>query len=626
MPKKRPRHIAKSARVTVSPPPASPEPPTQPGLPRTVSRIAGSRLTPVVLLAVFLALGIHAALANSATCDELGAHMPSGYLYWKTGVFGGGIDNPPFGQLLVASLVKLAGLDYAPFSEQHLFLFRLPILLLGLLGGIVLFSLARLLFDRMVAIIALFFYALSPNIIAHASLANLDYPIAFFVLLTIYSALAFVRHPRALTFLGLCASLGLALVTKIQAVLLLPLLLAIFLAHARELQAHPKAGWKTAALAVLAFLIIPLVLINLVYLHPPLLRGNGLLPSEFVSAVEMKILHAEEGHFAYLMGKYSEQGWWYYFPLAILFKTPIAVLILLLPALFRRPSRGTLFFLLLPAAAFLAAAMRSHVDIGIRHVLMIYPLLDILAAAGAMRLLVVKLRAPRLALAGPFAAAALLASMALSAALIAPHQLSYFNFAAGGPDNGHKLLVDSNLDWGQNDKFLGRYVRRLSGPVKIDPDAFVPASGRIIVNVNALYGVLMGGPEAYKWLRPYRPVRKIAHTWFEYDIPAADLPALQAAAGPKPQVPEPVEPERLEATRQKYAADPDPSPHLQLAILCINSYDYRAALAEIRSVLSRDPSNKQAFALGGELIVRFKLGGLVFKEGDDYLKFAESNS
>jgi hypothetical protein len=605
-----------------------PGPSVPPSLPVLAAfrRVAEAKATPVALLLVFLALGLTAVLANSGTCDELGAHMPSGYLYWKTGTFGGGVDNPPFGQLLIASFVKLAGLDYALFSEQHLVLFRLPVLLLGILGGIVLFALARLLFDRMTAAIALFLYVLSPNILAHSSLASLDYPLAFFVLLTLYAALVFVRKPRLLPFLGLCVSLGLALATKIQSVLLLPLLAVIFAAHARELRAHPKASVKTVLAALLLFLLIPALLIDLVYLQAPLVQGHGILPAEFVSALQQKILHAEEGHFAYLMGKYSEQGWWYYFPLAILFKTPLAVLLLLLPAVFGKPGRDPFVVLLLPAAVFLAAAMRSHVNIGLRHILMIYPLLDILAAAGAVRLLEAKPRPPRLAPAGPVLAIALLASMVLSAALIPPHQLSYFNLLAGGPADGHKILIDSNYDWGQNDGFLERRVRSLDGPYQIDPDAFVPTTGRIFVNANALYGVLIGGPDAYKWLKSTRPVRQIAYTWFEYEIPAADLGRLQAEAGPKPSVPEPVPPEQLAAARARYASDPDPSPHIQLAIAAINSYDYRSAFAEIRSVLSRDPSNKQAFALGGELVVRFKLGGLIFREGDDYLKFARSNS
>jgi hypothetical protein len=605
--------------------PAAPMPAPEPRFLAAFRRVAEAKTTPIILLLVFLASCLSIAVTGSGTCDELGAHIPSGYLYWKTGRFGGGIDNPPLGQLLVASIVKLSGLHYALFSEQHLFLFRLPVILLGLLGGVVLFRMARLLFGRPTAVVALFLYALSPNILAHASLASLDYPLAFFVLLAVYSALVFIRKPGALRFAGLCASLGLALTIKVQAVLLLPLLAVAFAAYAGPLRAHPKASLRTACAALLLILVIPALLINLVYLHPPLIKGNGLLPGEFVSALEQKILHAEQGHFAYLMGKYSEQGWWYYFPLALLFKTPLAVLILLVPALTRKPDRKTFVFLILPAAIFLAAAMRSRVNIGLRHVLIIYPFLDILAAVGAWRLAAWKPRAKRFALAGPVFAAALLASMGASAVLVVPHQLSYFNLLAGGSRNGHTFLIDSNFDWGQNDRFLDRYVRGLSGPVKIDPDAFLPATGRILVNANAYYGVLIGGPEAYKWLKTYRPVRQVAYTWFEFDVPEADKAKLEAAAPPPPPRPEQAEPEKLAAARIKYAADPDPAPHLQLAVLSINGYDYRSALDEIRSVLARDPTNRDALALGGELIVRFKLGGLVFKDGDDYLKFAKSN-
>jgi hypothetical protein len=35
-----------------------------------------------------------------------------------------------------------------------------------------------------------------------------------------------------------------------------------------------------------------------------------------------------------------------------------------------------------------------------------------------------------------------------------PHYLSYFNLLAGGPANGYEVLVDSNIDWGQDLKRL----------------------------------------------------------------------------------------------------------------------------------------------------------------------------
>jgi hypothetical protein len=41
-----------------------------------------------------------------------------------------------------------------------------------------------------------------------------------------------------------------------------------------------------------------------------------------------------------------------------------------------------------------------------------------------------------------------------SALVIYPHQLCYFNEFSGGPRNGHRHLVHSNLDWGQDLLFL----------------------------------------------------------------------------------------------------------------------------------------------------------------------------
>jgi hypothetical protein len=42
--------------------------------------------------------------------------------------------------------------------------------------------------------------------------------------------------------------------------------------------------------------------------------------------------------------------------------------------------------------------------------------------------------------------------------LIHPDYLSYFNILAGGPRNGHKWLIDSNLDWGQDLPALREYM------------------------------------------------------------------------------------------------------------------------------------------------------------------------
>ena len=88
-----------------------------------------------VLLAIFLANALNGAIRNSGVCDELGAHMVSGYFYWTSGTFSFG--SFALGHLLIGLPVKLLGLSYDVFTEQHLLLFRLPVLVMGLLLGVI---------------------------------------------------------------------------------------------------------------------------------------------------------------------------------------------------------------------------------------------------------------------------------------------------------------------------------------------------------------------------------------------------------------------------------------------------------------------------------------------------------
>ena len=77
-------------------------------------------------------------------------------------------------------------------------------------------------------------------------------------------------------------------------------------------------------------------------------------------------------------------------------------------------------------------------------------------------------------------------------------------------ESRHHYLIDSNYDWGQNDHFLRRYVEASDASYQINPDPTRPVAGHILVNANALYGVLNGGPDAYRWLSGFEPVRQIA--------------------------------------------------------------------------------------------------------------------
>jgi hypothetical protein len=159
----------------------------------------------------------------------------------------------------------------------------------------------------------------------------------------------------------------------------------------------------------------------------------------------------------FLAGNYSVEGWWYFFPLAFLIKTPISVILLLLTGVVLCAVRWRHFlnhnvYVLFPLAAFLGAAMMMNLNIGVRHILPIQPFV-LLLAGNAIAELYASQRKPFRVLLGTLCFLAV-----LEFALVCPHYLAFFNQFAGGPRNGHKYLVDSNLDWGQDLKGLKSWM------------------------------------------------------------------------------------------------------------------------------------------------------------------------
>ncbi len=188
-----------------------------------------------------------------------------------------------------------------------------------------------------------------------------------------------------------------------------------------------------------------------------LMAHVGLLPDSYLLGLA-QTLAATSGRCAYLCGSYGSAGWWVYFPVAILIKTPVPVLLLIFLgtiALARRKIaiRHPLLLvgLITFAATYLLYVMSGSFDIGHRHVLPIYPTLFVLAGAAVGWL---TRRAGRIAIS--------LALLWLVGAnfWIHPHYLPYFNELVGGPARGHRYLADSNIDWGQDLLRLADYVRQ----------------------------------------------------------------------------------------------------------------------------------------------------------------------
>ncbi len=203
-------------------------------------------------------------------------------------------------------------------------------------------------------------------------------------------------------------------------------------------------------------------------------RESGLLPEAYLFGVA-HILKGSEVRHGFLMGDYTYDGWWGFFPLALLFKTPVALILLAVACaisiyaylkrtgrqLWLKPELAEKVTLTVPLIVLMGiyalVAGSSAFNIGLRYLMPV-----IVCGVVAMGALAFWWRKSRW---GRYTISTLLGLFALESALAFPHYLSFFNRAVGGPENGYRLLVDSSLDWGQDLGALAEWLaEHNSGP------------------------------------------------------------------------------------------------------------------------------------------------------------------
>jgi hypothetical protein len=461
------------------------------------------------LIAVHFGLALSSARIKGPTADEY-SYIASSYFYVNHWDFRLDRTHPPLLRLLIG--LPLQGMDIDipetdpdtwdsaesyrlayPIgwemllrggNDGHAILLaaRLPILLLscGLAG--LLFLWAKSLYGSRGGFITLLFYCFSPTMLAHARLATMDAGLCFFFMLALFLLYRYRQAPSFSRLVLAGIGLGLALTAKVTALILLPVAV---MAVVWKKRSHRNIAGKDIVIHGLknSMVLLGIVFITLlaVYGYPlrPFYYGDT-LANVFLKSLHTGISQANVAgmphlhHAFYLMGHYSTQGWPYYFLVAFLVKTPLAVLLGLLLALGFRQIRwlGTNDGLLLASGSLLLlASMFNHVNIGIRHILPLYPVLFLYL--GRLALLKPKgLQAVVVVLLGWFV---------LASAYIHPDYLAYFNEAAGGPRNGHTYLDDSNLDWGQD-------LPRLNDVQRHDPHEPLYIATNWMTN-PAIYGI-----------------------------------------------------------------------------------------------------------------------------------------
>lgn len=433
----------------------------------------------VLLLALFAALAFTSALRKSITWDETVALGVGNYLLesrrWDIPAAS---THPPLAYYLSGLPLVffdledscyekgetsdvLAGVrrgrclfrESSPSGDRLLNWARLSAIALGLLLGCFVYLWAGELFGSAGALLSLFLYCLSPNILAHTRLITPDMALVTFGFITAYFFWRSANH-NSLRDAVLCGvALGLTLLTKFSGLVWIPVLtvLSIFaiLFDVKKPFTPAAIGFRKGPAVNLGIIFASALLV--------LATGYGFHPSPYWDGIMAQQMIIGNSWPAYLNGSVSQGGWWYYYFEAFVLKVPLPFMVLLVASLAawrKYSSTGwfSLLCLLMPAAVIFAVfSSMTRINIGLRYVLPAFPFLLILpgSLAGIGR---------RTGLRAAWLAVPFLLWYVLESAAIYPHYLAYFNQIAGGPGKGRHYLLDSNLDWGQDLKGLGNYM------------------------------------------------------------------------------------------------------------------------------------------------------------------------
>ena len=416
----------------------------------------------------------------ATTADEPG-HIASAVEYTARHTYKLDPQHPPLARLMIGLPLVLDGvrpqgnanwqhegwavITYRNQAERTLFLARLGNLPFFVLAGLVVFLWARRYFGPVAALFGTLLFTLTPPVLAHAGLATTDSAITACLGMAFLAAVEWARQPdlrRSILF-GLAA--GVVALAKFTALIYYPAGLALALLCYLAIERPGGARLKELAAARLrAFAVavaVGTVVIWAGYLFtfgkPALWSSSVPLPApDLFDGLRILLEHNRGGHASYLFGTMSLTGFWYYFPVALAVKTPLALLLLVAGGLWLAWRRRTVPALLPVAfaAGVLLPAMAGNINIGVRHVL---PMYVAFAVLGGMALdeLLASASARRWSL--PAAGVAVL-WLAGAGAAAHPDYIPYFNELVRHPD---EVLVDSDYDWGQDNKRLALRLRQL---------------------------------------------------------------------------------------------------------------------------------------------------------------------
>jgi hypothetical protein len=524
----------------------------------------------ILLLVAMGAIQLHTASLEAQAFDEA-VHLTAGYSYWKMGDFRLNQEHPPLAKLLAALPLLTMGLHFDTASKNWTlpdqsemgreFLYknarsaddilaaaRSVTIVFSLILGLTLALWVRSRFGELAGLAAVLLYALDPNFIAHGRYVTTDVPEACLSFLVVLTWLAWLEHGRKRDLVFAAIALGLSMATKFSAPYVLPVHFSLALVQVLR----RRMSWYTA-LASFVVVTTAAALICLATYGSATLEVEKLADHRYFKGLHELAQHNKDGHPSFLLGRVNKKGDLGYFPVAFAVKSTEAALLglllvlALLPRLWKRHGPLICTALLAYPLFYFALSMAGNINIGVRHLLPMYPFLFALIAAAVAAL-------PRPV--SVTATAAIAIGLIAANSTIYPHYLAYFNQFAGGPAGGTRYLLDSNVDWGQDVKKLKRYmdehniplvqfayfgmadldyygVRNGGLPGANEPRNIDTLDNWVAISVTNLYDVYFDKP-TFSWLQHFEPTARIGWSIYVYDLRQSTIPAGKR---PLPAVP-----------------------------------------------------------------------------------------
>lgn len=464
----------------------------------------------VAAIATWQVVSTYKVLSHSVDSP---VHITAGLEWLQHGTHRIHAENPPLARVAVGLGPHLAGIELPAsgtayqrgvevlYSGGHYLrtltsarLGQLPFFLLAIW---LVWLWARRLGGPRAAFLAAATFCALPPVLGHAGLATTDVAFLSTFALAMLTTVRWFEQPslRRAVWMGL--GIGVALSTKYSTLVFFPPCAAVTLALWFALRPRgtpiPWRAWLLGA-AVVAVLA-PVVVWGAFRFDVGKLRDNpkaerviaDCFPDEGsvgrrvfdwvaqqtvpapdgVFGVLVLYSHTTLGHPAYALGRTSQQGFWYFYPLAFLVKTPLVFMVLSLAALIALLCRARAlgWRYLAPVGyglAIVVSLMGSTINIGLRHGLAAYPFFAIGVGLGIDALLRQVPGRVRRAACAAIGVLVLWQSTLIFSAF--PDYIAWFNRLAGSEPG--TVLVDSDLDWGLDviqlrDWFEGKDVEQL---------------------------------------------------------------------------------------------------------------------------------------------------------------------